>query len=499
MRLGLLGAVVLGGLVVARLIQVQIVEAGPLKAEAKSQQQRTMGLPASRGAILDRQGTPLAVTIPADRRGENEAKRQYPRGSLGAHVIGFVSSENRGLEGVELAYENLLRGKAGSRVVGANARGLRFSTPDGRTRPAKDGDDVTLTLDVNAQSVVERELKDAVEKNGAAAATAVFLDPRTGDVLALSSYPTFDPQDPAKTRPEFRRNRAITDLYEPGSTFKIVVASGCLEAGVVTPGTLLESRKELELAGGRPLRDKMDYGWVTVEETIGLSVNTATALLGRMLGPEKLYETARAFGFGCVTGIELPGEISGIVRRPATWSGRSLETISIGQEVAVTPMQVVCAYAAIANGGILLRPRIVREVRDVSGSVIRSYTVSPVRRVLSRSTAETMTRMLVGVVENGTGTEACIEGVRVAGKTGTAQRIDPKTGRYIVGRHVSSFVGFLPAESPTLVGIVVIEEPEGVGYGGQVAAPCFRKIVEGMAVAASTPGQYDFALASSDL
>jgi cell division protein FtsI/penicillin-binding protein 2 len=162
-------------------------------------------------------------------------------------------------------------------------------------------------------------------------------------------------------------------------------------------------------------------------------------------------------------------------------------------------MQVVCAYAAIANGGILLRPRIVREVRDVSGNLIRSFGVSPVRRVLSRSTAETMSRMLVGVVEHGTGTEARIEGVRVAGKTGTAQRIDPKTGRYIIGRHVSSFVGYLPAESPTLVGIVVIEEPEGVGYGGQVAAPCFRKIVEGMAVAASSPGQYDFALASSDL
>ncbi len=498
-KLGLMAAFVLGALVVARLVQVQIVEAGPLRAEAKSMHERTLGIPAARGAVLDRTGASLAITIPADRRGEKAARRLYPRGVLGAHVLGFVNQDHRGLEGIELAYESLLCGKSGSRVVGANARGVRFSTPDGRVRPAEDGSQVLLTLDVNAQSVVERELKAAVEKHGASAATAIFLDPRSGYVLAMSTYPTFDPESPGRARPEVRRNRAITDLFEPGSTFKMVAAAGCLEHGVVTPGTLIESKKELELAGGKPLHDKYDYGWVTVEETIGLSVNTATAILGRMLGPERLYDTARAFGFGCVTGIELPGEIAGIVRRPAAWSGRSLETISIGQEVAVTPIPLACAYGAIANDGVLLRPRVVREVRDAEGRVQRSTHLRPVRRVVSRETAEEMTRMLVGVVEHGTATEARIDGVRVAGKTGTAQRIDPKTGRYIVGRHVSSFVGFLPAESPTLGGVVIVEAPEGVGYGGQVAAPCFRKIVEGMAVSAPTPGTYDFALAGSDL
>lgn len=499
LKFGLMGAVVLGGLVVARLVQVQIVEAGPLRAEARSQQQRTLGLPAARGAIFDRTGTPLATTVPADRRGEHQAERIYPRGHLGAHVLGFVNQDHQGLEGIELACESFLRGKSGSRVVGANARGARYSTPEGRVRPAEDGAQVVLTLDVNAQTVLERELEICVKSHKASSATAVFMDPRTGDILAMSSYPTYDPEKPAATRPDFRRNRAITDLLEPGSTFKMVTAAGCLENGVVTAGTLIESQKELDLAGGKPMHDKIDYGWVTVEETIGLSVNTATALLGRKLGPERLYETARAFGFGCVTGIELPGEVAGIIRRPAVWSGRSLETISIGQEVAVTPLQMVCAYGAVANRGVLLRPRIIKEIRDEEGRALRTYGVRPVRRVLSERTAETMTQLLVGVVEHGTATEGQVEGVRVAGKTGTAQRIDPKTGRYLIGRHVSSFVGFLPAESPTLVGIVVVEEPEGVGYGGQVAAPCFRGIVEGMAVSAPTPGQYDFALASSDL
>jgi cell division protein FtsI (penicillin-binding protein 3) len=493
-KLGVVGAVILGGLVVARLVQVQIVEAGPLRAEAKSQQQRTLGIPAARGPIVDRAGVSLALTLPADRRGEHDARRLYPRGTLAAHVLGFVNQDHAGLEGLELMFERSLQGEAGSRVVGANARGLRFTTPDGRTRPAKHGHQLVTTLDVAAQSVVERELEECVSEHGAAAASAVFLDPRTGDVIALATVPTFDPETPGKARPETRRNRAITDLIEPGSTFKAVTVAGCLEAGLVVPGTLIESKKELELAGGKPLHDKYDYGWVTVEETIGLSVNTATALLGRRLGPERLYEMTRAFGFGCVTGIELPGEVSGIVRRPATWSGRSLETISIGQEVAVTPLQLVMAYGAIANQGVLLRPRIVREVQDENGATLRSFGVRSVRRVITRETAEMLTAMLVGVVDHGTATAARIDGIRIAGKTGTAQRIDPKTGRYIVGRHVSSFVGFLPAESPTLLGIVVVEEPEGIGYGGQVAAPCFRRIVEGMTVTASKPGQYDFGL-----
>jgi cell division protein FtsI (penicillin-binding protein 3) len=206
-----------------------------------------------------------------------------------------------------------------------------------------------------------------------------------------------------------------------------------------------------------------------------------------MVGPEHLFEYARSFGFGCISGIELPGEASGILRRPKHWSGRSLETISIGQEVAVTPIQLACAYGAVANDGVLMKPRLVRELRDSSGQLIRQFPTRRVRRVVSRITAHRLTEILTAVVDHGTGTEARIPGVAVAGKTGTAQRIDPETGRYDPGRHVSSFVGFLPAYDPQLVGVVVVDRPQGVGYGGQVAAPCFRRIVEGTLLRSREP------------
>jgi cell division protein FtsI (penicillin-binding protein 3) len=474
-------------IVVGRLIQVQIVEAGPLRREAKSQQSRTLEVPAARGSILDSSGEALALTVPADRRGTRESDRLYPHGDLAAQVIGCCSSDGRGLEGIELLFDELLQGKSGSRVVGANARGHRFTTPSSRMNPPEDGASVVLTIDANAQSVLERELGNCVKRNGAQAAVAILLDPRSGDILAMGCYPTYDP-DLRGESAERRRNRAITDIFEPGSTFKVVTVAGCFEKGLAGEETLVESAKELSLAGNERLRDKKDYGWVTVEEAVTLSVNTATAQLARKLGKECLYETARSFGFGCITGIELPGEASGILRRPIDWSARSLETISIGQEVAVTPLQLACAYAAIANEGVLMRPRLVREVRDSSGRTIRRFRTQEVRRVVSKSTASHLTSILTGVVDHGTGEEAAIPGVTVAGKTGTAQRIDPKTNRYDAGRHVSSFVGFLPVENPSLVGVVVVDRPRGVGYGGQIAAPCFRRIVEGTFLQSRTPG-----------
>jgi cell division protein FtsI (penicillin-binding protein 3) len=475
---GALAAFVLGGLVVVRLVQVQVVQAGPLRAEARSQQERTLAVPASRGAILDRAGEPLVLTLPEDRRAGREAKRAHPRGSLAAQVLGFCDTDGRGVEGVELAFEQHLSGQPGSRVVGANAHGYLATTPDSRARAAEDGATIVLTIDTTAQSVLERELRDCVEKSGAACATAVLMDPRTGDVYAMGTFPNFDPGNAGESRAEHRRNRSITDLAEPGSTFKIVTAAACLERGVAAPGTLVESSKEIELSGGR-LRDKEDYGWVTLEETLTLSVNTATARLAREVGADALYEYARAFGFGCVTGIDLPGEVSGILRRPVHWSGRSLETIAIGQEVAVSPIQLACAYAAVANDGVLMEPRVVREIRDSDGRLVRSFHPKRVRQAVSRETARFLTEILTAVVEDGTGKEARIPGLSVAGKTGTAQRVDPKTGQYDPRRHVSSFVGFLPAEDPKLVGVVVVDRPNGVGYGGQVAAPCFRRIVEG--------------------
>jgi cell division protein FtsI/penicillin-binding protein 2 len=234
---GALAAFVLGGLVVARLVQVQVVQAGPLREAARNQQERTLAVPASRGAILDRAGEPLVRTLPADRRAGREAARAHPRGSLAAQVLGFCDTDGRGVEGIELAFEQHLGGQPGSRVVGANAHGYLATTPESRSRAPEDGASVILTIDATAQSVLERELASCVEKCGGASATAVLLDPRTGDVYAMGTYPSFDPGSPGESRAEHRRNRAITDLAEPGSTFKIVTAAACLERGVAAPGT----------------------------------------------------------------------------------------------------------------------------------------------------------------------------------------------------------------------------------------------------------------------
>ncbi|MEZ5066663.1 MAG: penicillin-binding protein 2 [bacterium] len=480
-------ALVLGGLVVARLVQVQVFEAEPLRNQARTQQQRKMALPAARGSILDRDGEPLAITLRASRRGDLPEERIYPRGELASQVLGFVARDGLGREGVELAFEPELRGRDGFRIVSANARGHLATMPGNDLRSPRDGSHIVLTIDPTMQAVLERELERVVRSTGALASTGVLLDPRTGDVLAMGSFPDYDPAKPGSAPADHRRLRALADLLEPGSTFKVVTAAACLEEGLASPGTRVDSYERLELAGGTTLRDRKDFGRVSLEETIVQSINTATAQFARKLGPDTLYDYARAFGFGCITGIELPGEVSGILRRPANWSGRSLETVSIGQEVAVTPLQLACAYAAVANDGVLLTPRVVREVRSAEGRRERTFPVRRVRRVMSPETAHELTRILTQVVERGTGDQAGIPGVSVAGKTGTAQWFDAETGAYDRSRHVSVFAGFVPADDPQIVGAVVVDRPAGAGDGGLVAAPCFRRIVEGTLLAQRAP------------
>jgi cell division protein FtsI (penicillin-binding protein 3) len=486
--------VLLVSLLVARLVQVQVLEFVPFHRAATIQQERTLTLASARGAVTDRAGRPFAMTIPADRRRTHPGERLRPRGSLAAQVVGFVSKDNRGQEGIELFFDQELQGQDGFRVVGANARGHLSTTPGSRSEPPEDGRSVVLTIDSASQAVLERELARTVQETGARGATGVLLEPQTGDVVAIASYPSFDPEAPGGAPAEYRKLRAITDMTEPGSTFKVVTIAGCLEEGLVERGTLVESSEVMELAGGHRLHDKQDYGWITVEETLVHSVNTATAQLGRKLGADRLYQYARAFGLGCVTGVDLPGEASGILSRPANWSGRSLETLSIGQEIAVTPLQLACAYATIANRGVLMKPRIVREIREADGRVERRFPPRRVRRVLSPETARTLSEMLAKVVEEGTGETARIPGVAVAGKTGTAQWFDRARNRYDPSSHVSSFAGFVPAYDPRLVGVVMVERPSGVGWGREVAAPCFRRIIEGILLSGREPAE--MALAS---
>jgi cell division protein FtsI (penicillin-binding protein 3) len=490
---GILGALLFAALVVARLVQVQVLEFVPLRKVAATQQERRLVLPAARGAVTDRSGKPLAITLPADRRRTHPGERLHPYGGLAAQVVGYVSRDGRGQEGIELAHDRDLQGVDGFRVVGANARGRLRSVPGGRMEAPRDGGKVVLTIDATAQSVLERELARTVEQTDAQGATGVLLDPLTGDVLAMASCPSFDPLRPGDSPAAHRKLRAVTDMHEPGSTFKAFTVAACLEAGLVEPETLVESSLTMELAGGHALHDKRDYGWVTVEETLVHSVNTATAQLGRKLGSQGLYEYARAFGFGCVTGIDVPGEVSGILRRPANWSGRSLETVAIGQELAVTPLQLACAYGAIANRGVLMKPRIVREIREPGGRTLREFRPRRVRRVVSTETARTLAAMLSRVVEEGTGETARIPGISVCGKTGTAQWFDPRAGRYDARSHVSAFAGFVPADEPRLVGVVMVERPAGVGWGREVAAPCFRRVVEGILLSGHQPAELVFA------
>jgi cell division protein FtsI (penicillin-binding protein 3) len=341
------------------------------------------------------------------------------------------------------------------------------------------GNNVVLTIDEVIQHIAEKELDRAMAQWRAAAASVIVMDPFTGEILALANRPSYDPNRPGSASNSERRNRAITDCYEPGSTFKIVIGAGSLEEKIVRPNTLFDvSRGGIE-AGGKTIRDVHKYGVLSFQEVIQKSSNVGSIMVGMKLGKERIYQYAKLLGFGEKTGIDLPGEVSGWMVPPEKWSGTSIGAIPIGQEVAVTPLQVLRAYAAIANGGFLVRPHVVSEVISPDGQALVSFRNMEKKRVLSARTAEIFKDILKSVVEEGgTGRSASVNGNEVAGKTGTAQMINPLTKRYSKEKYVSSFVGFVPADDPKLAIIVVVYEPKGQIYGGVVAAPVFRDIAD---------------------
>jgi cell division protein FtsI (penicillin-binding protein 3) len=310
----------------------------------------------------------------------------------------------------------------------------------------------------------------------AAAVSAVMMDPYTGEILALANRPSYDPNNPGKAGNSDKRNRAITDYYEPGSTFKIITGIGALEENIVKPHTLFDvSRGSIEV-GGKTIRDVHKHGVLTFKEVIQKSSNVGTIMIGMKLGKERIYKYAKLLGIGKKTGIDLPGEVSGLMHPPERWSGTSLGAIPIGQEVAVTPLQILRTYSAIANGGFLVKPHVVAEIISPEGQLLFSFMDNNRKRIISPKTAEIFKEVLKSVVEGGTGEKASVEGEEVAGKTGTAQMIDPKTKRYSKEKYISSFVGFVPADSPRFALIVVVYEPRGQIYGGVVASPVFRDI-----------------------
>ena len=406
----------------------------------------------------------------------SESKRYYPKKRIASHLLGFTNIDNKGIAGIELQYDTYLRGEVRNISVGTDARGNRLFN---EVKEAVTGNSLLLTIDERIQYIVERELAGAMKKWKAKAAVAVMMDPATGEILAMANRPNYDPNSAGTSKSYERRNRSLTDLFEPGSTFKTILAAAALEEGIVRFNDEYDVSKGYIVVGGKRISDLHRNDILTFQEVIQRSSNVGAVQIGMELGGKKYYKYIRDFGFGEKTGIDFPGEIRGILRAPSDWSGTSLAALSIGQEIGVTPLQILRAYAAIANGGELMRPYIVSDIISPNGQIIKRLSPRVERRIISRKTAAQVTDILKTVVEEGgTATKAYIQGNLVAGKTGTAQIFDHKKKRYSRDKHISSFVGFVPADDPRLALIVIIYEPKGGSYGGVVAAPVFKNIIE---------------------
>ena len=407
-----------------------------------------------------------------------ENKRFYPQGKVGAHVIGFAGLDFKGLEGVELAYDEFIRGEPGYMIIARDGLGRTLTSKNPQFSHSIEGCEIVMTIDKNIQYIVEKELQKAVEASSAKGGMAVVMNPRTGEVLAMAVHPPFDLNHFSSSPAQVRRNRTITDAFEPGSTFKIFLLAAALEEGTASPKEIFFCENGSYTVGGKVIHDVHKYNWLSLKDIIKVSSNIGAAKVGRKLGKTKFHRTLRDFGFRAKTGIDLPGEVSGVLPRPQDWSEVGLANISFGQGVAVTPLQLTVALAAIANDGVLMRPYVVKSVQERGGQTIRENHPRPVRRVISPETAQMVRRILKTVLEEGgTGTGARIEGYEVAGKTGTAQKPAVATRGYS-DKRMASFIGLAPVENPQVVLSVLLDEPQGVSYGGVVAAPAFRAMGE---------------------
>jgi cell division protein FtsI (penicillin-binding protein 3) len=521
------------GIVLFRLVTLQVLQAAELTEKADRQHQKTVSLEGARGTIVDRNGKVLAMNlevpsvfgVPTDvdspaktarvlspvlhvRVSELEQKlrqdrrfvwlarkldpeqgrwfertridgigvvmegrRFYPKGPLLSHLLGFAGMDGQGLEGIERRYESDLQGEKRVTVLQRDAKGRTvFSKGQQAEQSPASGHRLVLTIDEVIQYIVEKELDSAVARAQAKSGTMIVLDPHSGALLALAGSPRFDPNALSNLSPDRWRNRALTDAYEPGSTMKAILAAAAIEERVMKPDTLVFGEQGSMAIASTVIHDHEKLGWLTFAQVIQKSSNIGAAKAGMALGDQRLHQYLQAFGFGARTEIDLPGEATGMLKNPKAWGRRTVASVSMGQEVGVTPMQMVTAIAAIANGGRLMKPYVVSEIRDAQDEVKRQILPQVRRRVISPETARAVTRILEGVVTEGTGGKAAINGFRVAGKTGTAQKIDPRTGAYSDSKFVSSFVGYVPADNPRLAMIVVIDEPQGVELLGCLVA-----------------------------
>ncbi len=522
-----------------RLAWLQGFESPAYHRLAALQHRRVITLPPQRGAILDRHGRPLAVNanlesvyaippivqqkptvarevaritgldekrllerlgrrksfvwlarrLPLERADQirqlrlagidflKEPRRFYPNGPLASHIIGYAGLDHEGLEGVELSCDGQLRGEPGWRLTCWDAKGRAVASRESQMVPPLHGRTVVLTIDQVVQDIAERELERAVARFHAKGGTVVVLDPHTGEVLAMANRPTFDPNHFEQVQAEARRNRAITDMCEPGSGFKIVTASAALNDQLIPLQELFDCENGAYRVGGHILHDHRPNGLLTFQQVIEKSSNIGTVKVAQRIGGARVWRYALRYGFGERTGIDLPGEASGFVRHPRRWSKLTISAFPIGQEVLTTPLQLASAVSVVANGGVWVRPRVVREVVDPSGTVVRTFERGLERRVIDEETARTLKEVLAGVVERGTGRAAAPPGYSAGGKTGTAQKIEPN-GTYSHSRFVASFLGFAPADDPVITVVVMLDEPRPLYLGGQVAAPTFSRIVE---------------------
>lgn len=402
-----------------------------------------------------------------------ESKRCYPNGYLASHILGFAGLDNTGLEGLEMHYDKYLKGEPGWAVFLRDARQKKLDLWQRMVSP-KDGDSLVLTVDEVIQYIAERELDKAYRAFHARGASIVVMNPHTGEILALANRPTFDLNQYSTSGKDARRNRLICDLFEPGSVFKIVTASAALEEKKVVEEDRIFCENGAYKIASHVLHDHTPHGWLTFREVIEQSSNIGTSKVAQMLGKDLVYKYIKLFGFGSKSGVDMPGEVSGMTKEPRFWSKLSIATVPMGQEVAATGIQLAGEISIIANGGQLMKPYIVKEVRDKYGETIKVFSPVMVRKVLSLDTANRIKKILIGVVEEGTGKLAKVLGFSAAGKTGTAQKLEPN-GTYSHSKFVASFIGFAPAEDPLIAVAVILDEPHPY-YGGVVAAPVFKSV-----------------------
>jgi cell division protein FtsI (penicillin-binding protein 3) len=548
----LAGVLAFWGLAIcARLVYLQVFCYGEFAQRAQRQQQRTTEVAAKRGLIYERAGRELAMSmsvesvfaVPSDipdlanamslisritksdprellakchaarsfcwvarktdpdvsarirslnLKGiyfQKESKRFYPKNDLAAQVLGYVGMDDEGLSGIERKYDDDLHGKAGRMLISVDARRKWFGSVEKQPEP---GENVVLTIDERIQYVAERELETAMAETHSETGTVLVMNPHTGEVLALANRPTFNPNNSDEIKPDRLKNHAVSDIYEPGSAFKLVTIAAGLEEKITTPNEVFDCQNGAIVINGLRIRDHKPYGLLTVSKILANSSNVGAIKIALRLGEDRFYKYIRAFGFGQQTGIELPSETRGLTKPVSRWSKVSIGAISMGQEIGVTPLQLGALVSTIANDGVWVAPRIVATTAEPQKSP-QQVVFHPANehRVISPLTAAQLKQMMQGVVLEGTAKKAILDGYSSAGKTGTAQKIDPNTGAYSHSKYVASFAGFAPVNNPAITVAVILDSAVGRHQGGEIAAPVFRRVTQQVLEYMHTPHDVD--------